>query len=71
MGHNQYGDFVPDNSDVAMSGDTPGMTMDEIDQTTMMGNTDCLDGGRPTSDFESDPASVTLMPNRMGPSTKQ
>ena len=71
MPYDQYGAWVQDTTDVQMSGDTPGMDPSELDMTTMMGNPDCLDGGPPTSDYETDPASVTLMPDRMGPSTKQ
>jgi hypothetical protein len=70
MPYDQYGDWVQDTGDVSMSGATPGMYLPEIDMTTMMGSPDCLDGGPPTSSFESDPATTSLMPDRMGPLTK-
>jgi hypothetical protein len=70
MPYDQYGDWVQDTSDVQMSGDTPGMDPSEIDMTTMMGSPDCLDGGPPTSNFEMDD-STSLMPDDLGPLTKQ
>jgi hypothetical protein len=32
----RYGDWVPDNSDVEVSGEVPGMMADEIDTSSMM-----------------------------------
>jgi hypothetical protein len=71
MPYDQYGDWVQDTSDVPMSGDNPGMVASDIDMTTMMGSPDCLDGGPPTSTYESDPGTTSLMPGRMGPLTKR
>jgi hypothetical protein len=68
--YDQYGEWVQDNSGVEVSGEAPGMMPDEIDMTTMMGSPDCLDGGPPTSSYESDPATTSLMPDRMGPLSK-
>jgi hypothetical protein len=68
--YDRYGQWVPDNSDIEMSGQVPGMVPDDLDMTTMMGSPGCLDGGPPTSTYETDPATTSLMPERMGPLTK-
>jgi hypothetical protein len=68
--YDNFGEWVRDNSDVETPGMAPGLMPSDIDMTTMMGSPDCLDGGPPTSTYETDPATSSLMPDRMGPLTK-